>query len=105
MVFGHVGDRVGRKKTLMVSLIIMGIATTGMAFVPGYSSIGVWAPVLLTTLRMVQGFALGGEWGGSVLIVAERDKSRRGFWASWPQAGAPLGLVLGTGVLIRCPRT
>ena len=100
VVFGHIGDRVGRKKTLMVSLVIMGIATTGMAFVPGYASIGVWAPVLLTTLRMVQGFALGGEWGGSVLIVAERDKTRRGFWASWPQAGAPLGLVLGTGVLI-----
>jgi metabolite-proton symporter len=100
IVFGHVGDRIGRKKTLLVSLIIMGVATTGMAFVPSYNSIHVWAPILLTALRMVQGFALGGEWGGAVLIVAERDKARRGFWASWPQAGAPLGLVLGTGVII-----
>ena len=100
VVFGHLGDRVGRKKTLLVSLVIMGVATTGMAFVPGYKAIGVAAPLLLTALRMIQGFALGGEWGGAVLIVAERDRTRRGFWASWPQAGAPLGLVLGTGVIV-----
>jgi metabolite-proton symporter len=100
IVFGHIGDRVGRKRTLLVSLVIMGVATTGMAFIPTYKAIGVWAPILLTSLRMVQGFALGGEWGGAVLIVAERDKARRGFWASFPQAGAPLGLVLGTGAII-----
>jgi metabolite-proton symporter len=98
--FGHLGDRIGRKRTLVSTLIIMGCATTLIAFVPSYKSIGVAAPILLTTLRMIQGFALGGEWGGAVLIVAEQNRARRGFWASWPQAGAPLGNVLGTGVLL-----
>ena len=99
-VFGHLGDRIGRKRTLVSTLVLMGAATTLIACVPSYTSIGVAAPLLLTALRMIQGFALGGEWGGAVLIVAEQDRSRRGFWASWPQAGAPLGNVLGTGALI-----
>ena len=100
VVFGHLGDRIGRKRTLVVTLVICGVATTAIAAVPSYAAIGVAAPILLTTLRMIQGFALGGEWGGAVLIVAEQDRSRRGFWASWPQAGAPLGNVLGTGAII-----
>ncbi len=98
--FGNLGDRIGRKRALVITLIIMGAATTLIAAVPSYAAIGVAAPVLLTTLRMIQGFALGGEWGGAVLIVAEQDRSHRGFWASWPQAGAPLGNVFGTGVIL-----
>jgi MFS family permease len=98
--FGNLGDRIGRKRALVITLIIMGAATTLIAAVPSYAAIGIAAPILLTTLRMIQGFALGGEWGGAVLIVAEQDSARRGFWASWPQAGAPLGNVLGTGVLL-----
>ncbi len=100
LFFGNLGDRIGRKRALIITLIVMGTATTLIAAVPSYASIGVAAPILLTTLRMVQGFALGGEWGGAVLIVAEQDREHRGFWASWPQAGAPLGNVFGTGVLL-----
>ncbi|RSS78490.1 MFS transporter [Streptomyces sp. WAC06614] len=100
VVFGHFGDRLGRKKLLVVSLLMMGGATFAMGLLPTYGSVGVAAPVLLTVLRLVQGFALGGEWGGAVLIVAEHGGERhRGFWASWPQAGAPGGNLLATGVL------
>ncbi|MFJ5778997.1 MFS transporter [Streptomyces sp. NPDC093094] len=100
VVFGHFGDKIGRKKLLVVSLLMMGGATFAMGLLPTYDSIGVGAPVLLTVLRLIQGFALGGEWGGAVLIVSEHggDKNR-GFWASWPQAGAPGGNLLATGVL------
>ncbi|MEV5981326.1 MFS transporter [Streptomyces sp. NPDC052114] len=100
VVFGHYGDRLGRKKLLVISLLMMGGATFAMGLLPTHASIGVGAPVLLTVLRLVQGFALGGEWGGAVLLVSEHggDKSR-GFWASWPQAGAPGGNLLATGVL------
>jgi metabolite-proton symporter len=100
MVFGHFGDRVGRKKLLVLSLLMMGGATTLIGCVPSYASIGVAAPILLTTLRVVQGFALGGEWGGAVLLVSEHgDVRRRGFWASWPQGGAPAGNLIAVGVL------
>ncbi|MEW2417225.1 MFS transporter [Streptomyces sp. NPDC046866] len=100
VVFGHFGDRVGRKKLLVLSLLLMGGATFAMGLLPTYASIGVGAPVLLTVLRLVQGFALGGEWGGAVLIVSEHGGDRhRGFWASWPQSGAPGGNLLATGVL------
>ncbi|MCP3804102.1 MHS family MFS transporter [Allokutzneria sp. A3M-2-11 16] len=100
LVFGHFGDRIGRKKLLVLSLLLMGGATFAMGLLPTYASIGVAAPVLLTVLRLVQGFALGGEWGGAVLIVSEHgDAKRRGFWASWPQAGAPAGNLLATAVL------
>ncbi|MFI5755480.1 MFS transporter [Streptomyces sp. NPDC051569] len=100
LVFGHFGDRIGRKKLLVVSLLMMGAATTLIGCVPGYDSIGVAAPVLLTTLRLIQGFALGGEWGGAVLLVSEHgDARRRGFWASWPQGGAPAGNLIAVGVL------
>ncbi|MFF8837405.1 MFS transporter [Streptomyces sp. NPDC015130] len=100
IVFGHFGDKVGRKKLLVLSLLMMGGATFAMGLLPTYENIGVWAPILLTVLRLVQGFALGGEWGGAVLIVSEHGGDRhRGFWASWPQAGAPGGNLLATGVL------
>ncbi|GGN04545.1 MFS transporter [Lentzea pudingi] len=100
LVFGHYGDRLGRKKLLVLSLLLMGGATMLMGVLPTYASVGVLAPVLLTLLRLVQGFALGGEWGGAVLIVSEHgDPKRRGFWASWPQAGVPCGNLLATGVL------
>jgi metabolite-proton symporter len=100
LVFGHFGDRLGRKKLLVLSLILMGCATFAMGLLPGYASVGVAAPLLLTALRLIQGFALGGEWSGSVLIVTEQgNDKRRGFWASWPQVGAPGGNLLATAVL------
>ncbi|MFI1869751.1 MFS transporter [Streptomyces jumonjinensis] len=100
VVFGHFGDKIGRKKLLVVSLLMMGGATFAMGLLPTYDSIGIAAPILLTVLRLIQGFALGGEWGGAVLIVSEHGGDKhRGFWASWPQAGAPGGNLLATGVL------
>jgi len=100
IVFGHFGDRIGRKRLLMWSLVMMGLATLLIGLLPGYDSIGVWAPVGLILLRLLQGFAVGGEWGGAVLMVAEHgNAARRGFWASWPQAGVPLGSLLSAGVL------
>ncbi|MFF3948558.1 MFS transporter [Streptomyces sp. NPDC001902] len=100
LVFGHFGDRLGRKRLLVLSLLLMGGATFCIGLLPTFSTIGVAAPVLLTMLRLVQGFALGGEWGGAVLLVSEHgDAKRRGFWASWPQTGAPAGQLLATGVL------
>ena len=100
IVFGHYGDRIGRKRLLMLSLILMGSATALIGLLPTYGQIGVAAPLLLIVLRLIQGFAVGGEWGGAVLLVAEHgDKERRGFWASWPQAGVPAGNLLAAGVL------
>ena len=94
-IFGHYGDRIGRKATLIATLLCMGLATFAIALVPGYAQIGVWGAVLLTLLRVVQGVGVGGEWGGSVLIAMEwsRNKSR-GLIASWPQFGVPFGLFL-----------
>ena len=100
IVFGHFGDRIGRKRLLMLSLILMGVATILIGLLPTYSQIGIWAPIALIVLRLVQGFAVGGEWGGAVLMVAEHgDSARRGFWASWPQAGVAAGSLLATGIL------
>ncbi|MGW4440456.1 MFS transporter [Streptomyces sp. NPDC004596] len=100
LVFGHYGDRLGRKKLLVLSLLMMGGATFAIGLLPTHATVGSAAPVLLTTLRLVQGFALGGEWGGAVLLVSEHgDARRRGFWAAWPQTGAPAGQLLATGVL------
>ncbi|GAA2993687.1 MFS transporter [Streptomyces fulvorobeus] len=100
LVFGHYGDRLGRKKLLVLSLLLMGGATFCIGLLPTHAAIGSAAPALLTVLRLVQGFALGGEWGGAVLLVSEHgDAKRRGFWASWPQTGAPAGQLLATGVL------
>ncbi|MBO9705088.1 MAG: MFS transporter, partial [Arthrobacter sp.] len=101
LVLGHYGDKHGRKTTLVASLLLMGIATALIAVIPPYASIGVWAPLLLLFLRLVQGFALGGEWGGAVLLVSEYsdDSTKRAFWASWPNVGPPLGNLLAAGVL------
>ena len=90
-IFGHYGDRIGRKATLIATLLCMGLATFLIAFVPTYASIGIWGAVLLTILRAVQGIGVGGEWGGSVLLAMEwsRTHGQRGLVASWPQFGVP----------------
>jgi metabolite-proton symporter len=95
-IFGHYGDRIGRKATLIATLLFMGIATFLIAFVPTYDSIGIWGAVILTILRMIQGIGVGGEWGGSVLLAMEwsRHNGQRGLVASWPQFGVPCGLFL-----------
>ncbi len=97
IVFGHYGDKIGRKKMLYLTLIIMGLATAFIGLLPTYSQIGVWAPILLVTMRLAQGFGLGGEWGGAVLMAVEHaPPNRRGFYGSWPQIGAYIGLLLST---------
>jgi MFS family permease len=95
-IFGHYGDRIGRKATLIATLLCMGIATFLIAFVPSYASIGIWGAVILTVLRVIQGIGVGGEWGGSILISMEwaRGHGSRGLIASWPQFGVPCGLFL-----------
>ncbi len=99
-IFGHYGDRIGRKATLIITLLMMGLATTLVGVLPGSASVGVWAPILLVLLRLVQGIAVGGEWSGSVLLSMEwGDQRRRGFMASLPQLGVAFGLILGTGFL------
>lgn len=100
IVFGHFGDKHGRKKLLQLSIILVGVSTFLMGCLPTYEAIGAIAPILLVLLRFVQGFAVGGEWGGAVLLVAEHSpKESRGFWSSWPQSGVPLGNLLATAVL------
>ena len=99
-IFGHWGDRLGRKATLIITLLMMGIASALVGVLPGTSSIGVAAPVLLVVLRVLQGIAVGGEWSGSVLLSMEwGNQRRRGLMASWPQVGVPVGLLLGTGAM------
>ncbi len=95
-IFGHYGDRIGRKATLIVTLLVTGIATVAVGLVPTYDSIGIWGAVLLTVIRLVQGIGVGGEWGGSVLLAMEwaRTNKHRGFLSAWPQFGAPAGLFL-----------
>jgi len=101
-IFGHYGDRIGRKATLIATLMLMGIATFLIAFVPTYDSIGIWGGIILTILRFVQGVGVGGEWGGSVLLSMEwtRSNNNRGLVASWPQFGVPSGLFLSTIVML-----
>jgi metabolite-proton symporter len=103
-IFGHYGDRIGRKSTLIATLMVMGIATFLVAFVPTYESIGIWGAVILTALRFVQGVGVGGEWGGSVLMSMEwtRTNQHRGFAASWPQFGVPAGLFIANLVVLIC---
>ncbi len=96
-LFGHLGDRIGRKSTLIVTLLLMGISTLLIGFLPGYATLGIAAPLILVLLRLGQGLGVGGEWGGSVLLAMEYGYRRnRGFWASWPQMGVPIGLMLST---------
>jgi metabolite-proton symporter len=98
-IFGHYGDRIGRKAMLVLTLLIMGIATFLIGLLPTYETIGIWAPILLVVLRLLQGFGVGGEWGGAVLMAVEHSPGgRRGFYGSWPQMGVPAGLLLSTGV-------
>ena len=100
VVFGYLGDRVGRKSTLVATLLLMGISTLLIGCLPTYHQVGGLAPLLLVILRFIQGLGVGGEWGGSVLLALEYGhKGRRGFYASWPQAGVPLGLLASTGAL------
>lgn len=99
-IFGHLGDRIGRKSTLVATLLLMGISTLLVGFMPGYASIGIAAPIILSVLRFLQGLGVGGEWGGSVLLAMEYGHRRnRGFWAAWPQMGVPIGLVLSTVIV------
>ncbi|MGY4101091.1 MFS transporter [Nocardia sp. R16R-3T] len=106
VVFGHFGDKYGRKKLLQLSLVLVGSATFLMGCLPTFAQIGYWAPTLLVVLRFIQGFAVGGEWGGAVLLVAEHSpNSSRGFWASWPQAGVPVGNMLATVALLALTST
>lgn len=99
-IFGHLGDRVGRKATLISTLLLMGVSTFLIGFLPSVATIGFAAPLLLVLLRIIQGIGVGGEWGGSVLMAMEWGSARRrGLMASWPQVGVPLGLVLSTGVV------
>ncbi len=100
VIFGHLGDRIGRKTSLIATLLLMGFGTAAIGLVPGYDVIGIWGAVLLTIGRVLQGIGIGGEWGGSVLLAAEwGDRRHRGFVASWPQFGAPAGMVLANGAL------
>jgi metabolite-proton symporter len=95
ILFGHFGDRIGRKTILVLTLIIMGICTFLIGVLPTYDTIGIFAPILLVLLRFIQGVAIGGEWGGAVLLATEHSTTgRRGFYGSWPQMGAPLGTIL-----------
>lgn len=101
IVFGHFGDKYGRKKLLQLAIILVGVATFLMGCLPTFAQIGYWAPILLVLLRFAQGFAVGGEWGGGVLLVAEHSPNRsRGFWASFPQAAVPIGNLIATVVLL-----
>lgn len=95
MVFGHLGDRLGRKKMLLVTMVLMGLATTGIGLLPSYASVGIWAPIGLIALRIVQGISVGGEWGGAVLMASEHAPAKRKvFYASFAQLGSPAGLLL-----------
>lgn len=98
VLFGHFGDRIGRKYMLVVTLLIMGLATFVIGLLPTYEQVGVWAPVLLVSLRVLQGLGIGGEWGGAILMTTEHaPAARRGFFGSWPQIGFPLGFLGGIG--------
>jgi metabolite-proton symporter len=105
-IFGHIGDQHGRKSALVATLLLMGVSTLLIGFLPSYEKIGIAAPILLVVLRIFQGIGVGGEWGGAVLIALESGHhSRRGLIASFPQAGVPIGLLLSTGVMALCERS
>ncbi|MCP3738067.1 MFS transporter [Rossellomorea sp. BNER] len=97
VIFSHIGDRIGRKKTLVLTLSLMGIATFGMGLLPTYQAVGIWAPILLITLRLVQGLGIGGEWGGALLLAVEyAPADKRGLFGAIPQMGVTIGMLLGT---------
>ena len=101
ILFGHFGDRLGRKPTLVIALLTMGTATTLVGVLPTYATIGVAAPILLFVLRFVQGLAVGGQWGGAVLLATEyAPEDQRGFYGSFAQAGVPVGLLLGNTIFL-----
>ncbi|UFS57803.1 MFS transporter [Subtercola endophyticus] len=101
IIFGHFGDRIGRKKTLVASLLTMGIATVLIGFLPTYGNIGLWAPILLTVLRFAQGLGLGGEWSGAALLATENAPAgKRAIWGTFPQLGAPIGFIIANGVFL-----
>jgi len=108
IIIGHYGDRIGRKSMLVLTLVIMGVATCGIGLLPTYAQIGPWAAVALVALRLAQGFGVGGEWGGAVLMAVEHAPAgARGFYGSWPQIGVPAGLLLSTSafaLLARLPQ-
>ncbi|MGC2159481.1 MAG: MFS transporter, partial [Pseudolabrys sp.] len=98
IIFGHYGDRIGRKTVLVLTILIMGVATFLIGLLPTYATVGIWAPVMLLFLRIFQGIGIGGEWGGAVLMAVEHSPAgRRGFYGSWPQIGVPAGLLLSSG--------
>lgn len=100
IVAGHLGDKFGRKRILVFTLILMGVATAMIGLLPTYSQIGLWAPLLLVLLRVVQGFSAGGEWGGAALMAVEHaPENKRGYFGAYPQIGVPLGMILATGIL------
>src|SRR4051794_34668475 len=105
-VMGHFGDRTGRKSMLVVSMLLMGAATVGIGLLPTYDAIGVWAPILLVTLRFVQGIGVGGEWGGAVLMATEHaPRGKAGLYGSAPQMGVPAGVVLANVVFLLCTQS
>src|SRR5688500_7156567 len=100
VIFGHLGDRIGRKSALVATLFLMGIATFLIGCLPTHAAIGVWAPILLVGLRLLQGVAAGGEWGGAVLMLTEHaPPRRRGFYGAWPQMASSAALILATGLM------
>jgi MFS family permease len=104
LIFGRLGDRVGRKKTFLITIVLMGLSTALVGVLPDFETIGWWAPALLVTLRLIQGLALGGEYGGAAIYIAEHCRSdRRGFFTSWIQTTATIGLVLSLLVIVACP--
>jgi MHS family shikimate/dehydroshikimate transporter-like MFS transporter len=100
IIFGHYGDRIGRKTVLILTVLIMGIATFAIGLLPTYATAGVWAPLMLLALRIFQGIGIGGEWGGAVLMAVEHSpRGQRGFYGAWPQIGVPAGLLISAGVV------
>ncbi|WP_297216608.1 MFS transporter [Thermoplasma sp.] len=99
-VFGHYGDRIGRKNMLLITLLISGLSTGFTGVIPGYASIGIWAVIILVILRLILGFGLGGEWGGAMLLTLENFRTKRGFWSSFVQSTVGIGLLLGTAVFL-----
>src|SRR5262245_36306712 len=105
IVIGHYGDRIGRKSMLVLTLVVMGVATFGIGLLPTYAQIGPWAPAALVVLRLAQGFGVGGEWGGAVLVAVEHaPPGQRGLYGSWPRIGVAAGLLLSTAVFAQFAR-